>query len=129
MKYILFSFLLLLQCRVSAKEFPPTLAYETISATIWTSLSVSNATANPETSLAFDVEKSVYHTFQFITTATNLSTTVLQRSLDGTNWASVFTNAPTSTNVVDTTFIGKWKYYRATMIGTNATVVIKYLGQ
>lgn len=119
--------LALVAVMAGAKDFTLAESRNTISGTVFTA-SGSNA-AGQALSTAFDIEKATYHSLQWVTTCTNESVLTLWRSLDGIAWTGVVTNTVTATETNSLTMEGKWKYLAAQFSGTNATVVVKYLGQ
>lgn len=92
---------------------------------------VSAATANATNTVEASLCK--MHTFQITMASsftTNLATTILDRTLDGSNWVPFFTNAVSSSGTVDTTLTGTWQQFRARMFVTNTadTVTATYQG-
>lgn len=122
MKKLVAMFLVATLQSLSATDFPPALAGNTVA------LTILSATTNA-TSSTFDIEKPVYHTFQLNYTCTGTATNTLDYSLDGTNWVAFHTNELTAASITITTLTGKFKYVRSRFVATNATATVLYLGQ
>lgn len=96
---------------------------------------VTNYSGNVTNSVtdAWTVDMSLYHTFHFYVTSTNLNgfQYVIDKSLNGTNWVAGATNSIGSAaagGVAEATITGKEYQFRIRTFSTNATVEIDYLG-
>lgn len=89
------------------------------------------------TSIATNIQSctfTFYNTFHYIyaPVGTNASVTVnLDRTIDGSNWFPYQTNTVASNVVSEVTAVGKWAAYRirSSVIATNASLTINYMGQ
>lgn len=115
---------------LTAADYPVAQSQNTEAFTL---LSTSTGTNDTATGSTIAIERNIWHTFQVSATLTNTNTATitLAVSLDATNWLSTYALdvvATSSTNTY-TQLTGKFKYVRASVAGSNATVRALYLGQ
>lgn len=92
---------------------------------------ISSATAN--TTNTVDASLCKLHTFELTMASvgnTNLYTIYLDRTLDGVNWVSWYTNSAIGSTNGDLLLSGTWQQFRARLVVTNAndTVTLTYQG-
>jgi len=118
--------LALLAFKLFASNFPLNEAFNTQTTT---ALTASGTTTTNSVGTGFWTEANLYHTFEAICTGSAAQQIAIDRSLDGSNWIVVSTNAvAATTGITEVTMTGKWSYMRVRQIGTNSALSVLYLG-
>jgi hypothetical protein len=112
---------------ISATNFPPGNAANTIGPMTFLSTTTSN-----KTSASWPLESASTHTFQIVTICTNACSNIISASLDGLSWIPLATNSVSASATNGIVMIGyRFSYLRATFGQTTAggsTNTILYLG-
>lgn len=133
-KLLAIAFVFTIAALALATDFPVSQSQNTEALTLLSAShpASTNATAST-TGDSIGIEKATTHTFQIVAGATNpsVSTVVIKLSLDGSNWFTYSTlglTNSTGTNIYSTV-VGKFKFARVTLSGTNTAATVLYLGQ
>ncbi len=91
-------------------------------------LTASGTTTTNTVGTGQNVESVLNHTFHGVNLGSTLQQYAVDRSLDGTNWVVVSTNALLANGTTEVTMSGKYLQVRVRQIGTNAAMIVNYLG-